>query len=179
MGMYIKVCLYSEFCYACNLKNKSKRESRMSPIFLHELPVEQLQKMSKEDIEQTLKAEQLYWDNKPQTIYHLAVNGAKSKNGGLVKATAKYKIDGLSLARIGDEVIYADGTTTKIKTGAGNACIVDGLSVALVGSQLENGDEIIDSPNISIAIRIFKDQPPIKNFLSVDETLDSKGMNDD
>lgn len=44
---------------------------------------------------------------------------------------------------------------------------------------LENGDEIIDSPNISIAIRIFKDQPPIKNFLSVDETLDSKGMNDD
>ena len=32
-----------------------------SPIFLHELPIEQLQQMSQEDIEQTIKAEQLYF----------------------------------------------------------------------------------------------------------------------
>ena len=40
-----------------------------SPIFFHELPIEQIKKMSEEDIEQTIKAEQLYYDNKPHTIY--------------------------------------------------------------------------------------------------------------
>jgi len=39
------------------------------------------------------------------------------------------------------------------------------LPVGLVGSRLENGDEIIDSPNTSVAIRIYKDQPKPKNFL--------------
>jgi len=33
----------------------------MSPTFLHELAIEQLQHMSQEDIEQTLKAEQLLY----------------------------------------------------------------------------------------------------------------------
>ncbi len=45
-----------------------------SPIFLHELPIEQLQKMSHEHIEQTLKAEQLYFQHRPKTMYYLAVN---------------------------------------------------------------------------------------------------------
>jgi len=40
--------------------------------------------------------------------------------------------------------------------------------VALLGSRLENGDEIIDSPNTTIAIRIYKDQLLPKNFLSHD-----------
>ncbi|MGA6135194.1 hypothetical protein F3J02_09655 [Acinetobacter sp. Tr-809] len=144
----------------------------MSPTFLHELAIEQLQHMSQEDIEQTLKAEQLYWENKPQTLYYLAVNGAKTKNGGLVRASYHYyKIAGMSIARVGDDVIYIDGTTSKIIAGAGQACVLDGVPVALVGSHLENGDEIIDSPNTSVAIRIFKDQPKIDNFLSSDTSL--------
>ena len=94
-----------------------------SPIFFHELP-----------IEQTLKAEQLYYDNKPHTIYHLAVNGAKTKQGGLLKASSDvWKVRGLS-----------------------------------VGRRLENGDEIVDSSATGITIRIFKDQPTPKNFLSHD-----------
>ena len=81
-----------------------------SPIFFHELPIEQIKKMSEEDIEQTIKAEQLYYDNKPHTIYSLAVNGAKTKNGGLVKAsTDVWKVEGLSIVRVGDDVIYAEG----------------------------------------------------------------------
>lgn len=144
----------------------------MSPTFLHELAIEQLQHTSQEDIEQTLKAEQLYWENKPQTLYYLAVNGAKTKNGGLVRASYHhYKIAGMSIARVGDDVIYIDGTTSKIIAGAGQACVLDGVPVALVGSHLENGDEIIDSPNTSVAIRIFKDQPKIDNFLSSDTSL--------
>lgn len=137
-----------------------------SPIFLHELPIEQIQQMSQEDIHQTIKAEQLYFQHRPKTLYYFAVNGAKTKNDGLVKAsTTQNTIDGLAIARVGDEVIYADGTTSRIVSGAGTACIVDGLSVALVGSRLENGDEIIDSPNSSVAINIFKGDKAPKGFL--------------
>lgn len=140
-----------------------------SPIFLKDLPIEQLVKLSENGIQQISNAEQLYWNNKPHTIYHVAVHGSKSKNGGLVNASSNIsKIGGLSIARIGDEVIYADGTISKIISGAGPACVVEGLPVALVGSCLENGDEIIDSPNTSVAIRIYKDQPKPKNFLGHD-----------
>ncbi|EPF6519047.1 PAAR domain-containing protein [Acinetobacter baumannii] len=140
-----------------------------SPIFLQDLPIEQLEKLSKNDIQKISNAEQLYWNNKPHTIYYVAVHGAKSQNGGLVNASSNNgKIKGLSIARVGDEVIYADGTTSKIISGAGTACIVDGAPVALVGSRLENGDEIIDSPNTTIGIRIYKDQPLPQNFFSHD-----------
>ncbi|MGR6844787.1 PAAR domain-containing protein [Acinetobacter baumannii] len=106
------------------------------------------------------------WNNKPHVIYYVAVHGAKTQNDGLVNASStNTKIKGLSIARVGDEVIYGDGTTSKIISGAGTACVVEGLPVALVGSRLENGDEIIDSPNTSVAIRIYKDQPKPKNFL--------------
>ena len=138
-----------------------------TPKFLHELSIEQLQQMSQEDIEQTLKAEQLYFDHKPHGTYYLAVNGAKSKNGGLVKASFdQSKIAGLSVARVGDDVIYADGTSSKIISGAGKSCVLDGKSVALVGSRLENGDEIVESPNNAVALRIFKDQQIPEGFLN-------------
>ncbi|XZY02550.1 PAAR domain-containing protein [Acinetobacter baumannii] len=141
----------------------------ISPIFLQDLPIEQLEKLSKNDIQQISKAEKLYWNNKPHTIYYVAVHGAKSQNGGLVNTSStNTKIRGLSIARVGDEVIYVDDTTSKIISGAGTACIVDGVPVALVGSRLENGDEIIDSPNTTIGIRIYKDQPLPQNFLSHD-----------
>ncbi|QNX86777.1 PAAR domain-containing protein [Acinetobacter seifertii] len=136
-----------------------------SPIFLQDLPIEQLEKLSKNDIQKISNAEKLYWDNKPHIIYYVAVHGAKTQNDGLVNVSStNTKIKGLSIARVGDEVIYADGTTSKIISGAGTACIVDGSPVALVGSRLENGDEIIESPNNTIAIRIYKDQALPQNF---------------
>lgn len=140
-----------------------------SPIFLQDLPIEQLEKLSKNDIQKISNAEKLYWDNKPHIIYYVAVHGAKTQNDGLVNVSStNTKIKGLSIARVGDEVIYADGTTSKIISGAGTACIVDGSPVALVGSRLENGDEIIESPNNTIVIRIYKDQALPQNFLSHD-----------
>lgn len=144
-----------------------------SPKFLHELPIEQLKQMSQEDIEQTIKAEQLYFQYKPKTLYHFAVNGAKTRNGGLVNASAvQYKICGLAIALVGDEVIYADGTISKIVSGTGQACMINGKPVALVGSHLENGDEIIDSPNKSFAINIFKGDKVPEGFLT-----QKKGVN--
>lgn len=140
-----------------------------SPIFLQDLPIEQLEKLSENDIQRISNAEKLYWNNKPHVIYYIAVHGAKTQNDGLVNTSStNTKIKGLSIARVGDEVIYADGTTSKIISGAGTACVVDGLSVALIGSRLENGEEIIESPHTSIAIRIYKDRPLPQNFLSHD-----------
>lgn len=135
-------------------------------MFLHKLSIEQLEALSESEIQEIYNIEQIYWNNKPHTLYYVATHGAKSKNGGLVNATSHMvKVAGLSLARVGDEVIYADGTTSKIISGAGNVCVVDGLPVALVGSHIENGDVIIESPNTSLVIRIFKDQPIPENFL--------------
>ncbi|MEQ1067092.1 PAAR domain-containing protein [Acinetobacter sp. XH1741] len=127
--------------------------------------MEQLEKLSENDIQRISNAEKLYWNNKPHAIYCVAVHGAKTQNDGLVNASStNTKIKGLSIARVGDDVIYADGTTSKIISGAGTACIVDGAPVALVGSRLENGDEIIESPNTTIAIKIYKDQHLLKTF---------------
>ncbi|GAA5632232.1 hypothetical protein Acal02_02883 [Acinetobacter calcoaceticus] len=138
-------------------------------MFLHELSIEQLEILSESDIQQISNAEQLYWNNKPHTVYYVAVHGAKSRNGGLLNTSSNAaKICGLTIACVGDEVIYADGTISKIVSGAGTACIVDGSPVALVGSRLANGDEIIESPNTIITIRIYKDHSIPENFLNHD-----------
>ncbi|WP_421721596.1 PAAR domain-containing protein [Acinetobacter guerrae] len=81
------------------------------------------------------------------------------------------KIGSLSIARVGDDVIYTDGTIAKIILGAGRVCMVDGIAAALVGSHLDNGDEIIDSPNHTVAIHIFKGEKLPEGFLA------TKGVN--
>ena len=137
-----------------------------SPIFLHELPIEQLKKLSEGDIYQIQKAEKLYWKNKPCTKYAVVVNGAKTRDGGLVRATSGCKIYDLSVALVGDEAIYADGSTAKIITGCGSVLKIEKVSAAMVGSQLENGDEIIDSPNTSLVFCLYHDVPRPIGFLS-------------
>lgn len=51
----------------------------ISTICLHELPAEQLKKMSPENIDQTLKDEQPYFQHHPKTTDSLAINGSKTK----------------------------------------------------------------------------------------------------
>ena len=141
--------------------------SMTSPIFLHELPEEQLKKLSQDDIQKINHAEQLYWNHKPYTKFYIAFNGAKTRDGGLIRAsTDTYKVKGISLALVGDEAIYADGSTAKIISGAGNAIIVHDRSAALVGSPLENGDEIIDSPITSHVLRLYHDAIIPEGFMS-------------
>jgi uncharacterized Zn-binding protein involved in type VI secretion len=137
-----------------------------SPTFLHQLPEEQLNKLSQNDIQKIQQAEQLYWDHKPYTKFYAAFNGAKTKKGGLIRAsTDTYKVKGISLALVGDEAIYADGSTAKIISGAGSAITVHNRSAALIGSPLENGDEIIDSPITSHVLRLYHDAPLPKHFM--------------
>lgn len=142
-----------------------------SPTFLHELPQEQLKKLSQQDIQQIRRAEQLYWDNKPYTAFYAAFYaafyGSKTKHGGLIRtSTVSFKVKDISFAVVGDEAIYADGTAAKIISGAGEALRVYGHSAALVGSRLDNGDEIIDSSETSLVLRLYHDQLEPKGFLN-------------
>jgi hypothetical protein len=81
--------------------------------------------------------------------YLIATEGSLTCNGGTVYSEysgQQIQLDDGSLvnvSRVGDEVRYPDGMTAKISTGAGNT---PGESLALVGSSLDNGDEIISSP---------------------------------
>lgn len=81
--------------------------------------------------------------------YLIATEGSLTRNGGTVISEyngQQIEIeDGtrLNVSLVGDVVRYPDGTTAKISTGVGNN---SGDSAALVGSLLDNGDEIISSP---------------------------------
>lgn len=67
---------------------------------------------------------------------------------------------------VGDEAIYLDGSTAKIISGAGFLLNVDGRAAALIGSLLENGDEIIDSPVISHVLRLYHDATIPEGFMN-------------
>jgi len=79
-----------------------------------------------------------------KSITHaFATIGAQTERGGTVtNVSTQAAINGLGLARVGDTVTYADGTTAIITDGAGSAAVWDGKPVALVGSTLSNGDKI-------------------------------------
>ncbi|KRW39554.1 PAAR domain-containing protein (plasmid) [Acinetobacter baumannii] len=139
------------------------------PVFLKDLTFQDLQNLTDDEKAQLLEAEQLYNQQKPKSIYYLAVNGSKTKNGGLVRTLSnKYQLEGVSIACVGDEVLYADGTSSKIISGAGDAYLIDGRPAALVGSRVENGDEIVDTTLFSHTIVLYDDQPKPPNFLNHD-----------
>lgn len=112
-----------------------------SPIFLQDLPIEQLEKLSKNDIQKISNAEQLYWNNKPHDIYYVAVHGAKSQNGGLlmpllIMGKLKDYLLPVLVMKLFTQMVQPLRLSLVL---AGTACVVEGLSVALVGSRLEKG----------------------------------------
>ena len=83
-------------------------------------------------------------------IYRIAVEGSLTRDGGILKtATSTSEVESstgqkLRVAQTQDTVVYPDGTEATIISGAGEAAHNNaGRSVALVGSRLSNGDEII------------------------------------
>ncbi len=102
------------------------------------------------------------------TAYLIATESSLTRNGGtVIREYNGQQIeieDGrrLNVSIVSDEVRYPDGATAKISTGIGNT---SGDSAALVGSLLDNGDEIISSPQRSVrrAVRAGESLP--ENFL--------------
>ncbi|WP_447748358.1 hypothetical protein [Pseudomonas nicosulfuronedens] len=113
------------------------------------------------------QAEQLA--NPAIAIRLLASEGSQTKRGGIIqKGTSPMVVtiesgEKLAIARTGDPVQYPDGSIAYIKTGAGKA----NSNLALVGSRLENGDEIINSRQNIGLFNILQNTPVASDFLPV------------
>lgn len=104
-------------------------------------------------------------------IYRIAVDGALTQRGGVVRAAwngSEIALeDGhrVNVALDGDEVVYPDGTTARIVTGSGSKFQKSGQSIALVGSRLSNGDVIISTPQAGCSLNELKGLPMDADFL--------------
>lgn len=108
---------------------------------------EQLAGFSEEGLAPIRQQEAYQRAHPPVGIYRLATEGSRTRNGGVVQknqSSLAFTLDNgqdVRAAHKGDHVMYADGTTAQIVTGAGE----NNSDFALVGSRLNNGDEIIDT----------------------------------
>jgi len=82
-------------------------------------------------------------------LYRLAVRGATTARGGVLRepsGTWELSIALGKAAVVGDLIHYPDGTTARIVSGLGLADNHNDVPKAFVGSELDNGDTITDSP---------------------------------
>ncbi|MCR4467388.1 MULTISPECIES: PAAR domain-containing protein [unclassified Burkholderia] len=81
--------------------------------------------------------------------YRLAVRGATTARGGVLRNATGALSTGVRLGKagiVGNQVHYADGSTARIVSGLALADNRDFEPLAFVGSELDNGDIITDSP---------------------------------
>ncbi|HEF4761580.1 TPA: hypothetical protein SAN82_004037 [Pseudomonas putida] len=103
----------------------------------------------------------------PHTIYRVATEGSQTCDGGVIhQATAPiaFTLDGgrkVYAARKGDYAVYADGRKAQIVTGAGQG----NSELALVGSRLCNGDEIINTLQGGFLLFAREGVPMAEDFL--------------
>jgi transcription elongation factor len=115
-----------------------------------------------------IRQQQEYCKAHPVTgIYRLATEGSQTRDGGVIERTGSIAAftldDGQEVrgAHKGYLVIYPDGSSAKIITGAGSKY----SDIALVGSRLDNGDEIINTLQHMGVIVARKDVPLPEDFL--------------
>ena len=83
----------------------------------------------------------------PIAIYRVATEGSQTRNGGVIQQATSplvFTLDNgqrVRAAQKGDYVVYDDGRKAQIVTASGEG----NSHVALVGSYLSNGDEIINT----------------------------------
>lgn len=103
----------------------------------------------------------------PIAIYRIAAEGSQTRNGGVIqRATSPmaFTLDNgqqVRAAQKGDVAVYADGSTAQIVTDAGQA----NSNIALVGSYLSNGDDIINTPQYGMLMVMRKGVTMEKDFL--------------
>jgi uncharacterized Zn-binding protein involved in type VI secretion len=97
----------------------------------------------------------------------VATLGSRTIAGGTVHvASSQICCSGeCRVARVGDEVRYPDGTAATITSGAGFAAIDNGKPLAIAGSHVSNGDQIVDTRNREFEIVRYEDSPAIPGFL--------------
>ncbi|MCP1453829.1 hypothetical protein [Pseudomonas kilonensis] len=103
----------------------------------------------------------------PIAIYRVATEGSQTRDGGTIQQVSSsltFTLDNgwkVRAAQKGDEVVYADGSTARIITGAGK----NNSNIALVGSRLSNGDEIINTLQRRFMIIVREGVPMAEDFL--------------
>jgi uncharacterized Zn-binding protein involved in type VI secretion len=104
---------------------------------------------------QSAKTEQQENSETVAANFHpFATVGSTTERGGrVVHGSSGMKIAELSVAHVGDKVVYEDGTEAYIIDGAGFAAIHMNKPLALVGSRLNNGDRIVKSPQARAGIK--------------------------
>ncbi|MCH9300409.1 hypothetical protein [Pantoea allii] len=138
---------------------------------------EQLAEMSSEA--RALVAEQAAFcrQHPVNAIYRLAVAGSLTERGGVAdefnaepEQGYKHRLsNGLwaSVLTEGCTVSYPDGSTAQIISSAGREYTWEDRGIALVGSELDNGDVIISTPQSSGMLVGRKDVPVAEDFLTV------------
>jgi uncharacterized Zn-binding protein involved in type VI secretion len=97
--------------------------------------------------------------------YAAALEGSTTEHGGtVVGAGSSVYVNGARVALVGDVVRYPDGTTARIVSGAGACMINHGRCVALIGSELDNGDWIVGPEHEGLRVTEYADGPPIKGL---------------
>jgi hypothetical protein len=103
----------------------------------------------------------------PIAIYRIAAEGSQTRNGGVIQrgtSPMAFTLDNgqqVRAARKGDVAVYADGSTAEIVTAAGQ----ENSDIALVGSYLSNGDEIINTLQGDVLMVMRKGVTQAKDFL--------------
>ncbi|MGO4313217.1 hypothetical protein AB4Z35_25795 [Pseudomonas sp. KB_15] len=100
-------------------------------------------------------------------IYRIATEGSQTRDGGVIQqgtAPLEFTLESghkVRAAHKGDYAVYADGRRAQIVTGAGQ----ENSHVALVGSRLCNGDEIINTLQGGFLIVGREGVPMVEDFL--------------
>lgn len=97
--------------------------------------------------------------------YAAATENSTTERGGQIIATSGLHTAGGRIALVGDIVRYADGSEARIISGAGVASVYDGHPIALVGSELDNGDRISGPIHNGMVIVQYADEEPIRGLL--------------
>lgn len=110
-------------------------------------------------------------------IYRLATAGCRTRRGGIGNEHNARQDEGLkirledgqwvSVLTEGCIVTYPDGSTAKIISSAGSEYSLEGKGIALVGSLLDNGDEIISTPQDSSVLVVRVGEPMPEDFLAM------------
>lgn len=128
---------------------------------------QQLAGFSEEAIERVRQQQAYYKAHPPIAVYRIATEGSQTRNGGVIQQATAAPVITLTngqqarVAQVGDCVVYPDGRTAQIVTGAGQS----NGHIALVGSRLSNGDEIINTPQ-DLGLFVLRDGVPMaEDFL--------------
>lgn len=109
-------------------------------------------------------------------VYRLATAGCRTRRGGTGDEHNPEQEEGLkirledgqwaSVLTEGCIVTYPDGSSAKIISSAGSEYSLEGKGIALVGSLLDNGDEIISTPQDSSVLPGRAGVPVAEDFLA-------------